>query len=425
MEYRKVVITGLGLATPLGLEVGENWSKALSGTSGVSKLDIPGGEKSPVQAAGQVSSEDWVRICREFPAEAETEGERRTLFALWAAKKSLIDSGLGPAPGNRSRYGVAFAAGLGVVQLEDICNWLDPRKNFDSARFSRELSRVNRESIIRNNSCAPARLISDLFRLNGTNSTVISACAAATQAIGIAFRTIRRGEADLILAGGADSMINPIALTFMTSLGSTSTSRIEPKCVCRPFDRKRSGLVLGEGAGAAVLEDESHALARGARIYAEVAGYSSSMDAWKLTAPHPEGRGAELSMRRALEDAGIGPEDVDYINAHGTATKLNDIAETTAIKKVFGEFAGNLAISSSKSLIGHLVAAAGGPEFVFTVLSVAKDEVHPTINLTTPDQGCDLDYVPNTSRKKVVRAALSNSFGFAGQNATVVVRKYS
>jgi 3-oxoacyl-[acyl-carrier-protein] synthase II len=228
-----------------------------------------------------------------------------------------------------------------------------------------------------------------------------------------------------MLAGGADSMINPVGLVFFVLLGSAALSKIEPECLCRPFDRKRSGLVMGEGAGMAALEDESHALARGARIYAEVAGYASTMDAWRLTAPHPEGQGAEGSMSRALADAGIGPGEIDYINAHGTSTKLNDLAETIAIKKVFGECANQIAISSSKSLIGHLLAGSGGPEFVFTVLSVAGDKIHPTINLSNPDPKCDLDYVPNVMRQKVVRAALSNSFGFGGQNATIVVRKYS
>jgi 3-oxoacyl-[acyl-carrier-protein] synthase II len=264
-----------------------------------------------------------------------------------------------------------------------------------------------------------------VFGLKGANTTVTSACASATQALGSAYRAVKRGDADLILAGGADSMINPVGLIFFVLLGSVALSKIEPESLCRPFDRKRSGLVMGEGAGMAVLEDESHALARGAKIYAEVAGYASTMDAWRLTAPHPEGQGAEASMERALADSEMTPDQIDYINAHGTSTKLNDLAETIAIKKVFGQYANQVAISSSKSLIGHLLAGSGGPEFVFTALSVARDEIHPTINLTNPDPKCDLDYVPNAMRRKVVRAALSNSFGFGGQNATIVIRKYS
>jgi len=284
---------------------------------------------------------------------------------------------------------------------------------------------VHRESVVRNNSGRPAALIADRFDLRGINATVTTACASATQALGTAFRALRRGEADLIVAGGADSMLNPVGLIFFVLLGSAAVGRMKPEQLCRPFDRKRSGLVMGEGAGMAVLEEESHALRRGAPIYAEVVGYASTIDAYRLTAPHPEGRGAGEAMRRALGDAGLGPDNIDYINAHGTSTKLNDQAETIAIKKVFGQHAERIAVSSSKSLIGHLLAASGGPEFVFTALSVARDEVHPTLNLTNPDPKCDLDYVPEGKRSVLVRAALSNSFGFGGQNATIVVKKYA
>ncbi len=284
---------------------------------------------------------------------------------------------------------------------------------------------MHRESIIRNNASRPARLLSERYHLHGMGATVSTACASATQALGTAFRAIRRGEADLMLAGGADSMINPVGLIFFVLLGSAAVGRMEPQLLCRPFDRKRSGLVMGEGAGIAILEEESHARARGARVYAEVAGYASTMDAYRLTAPHPEGGGAEEAMRRALSDAGMEPAGIDYINAHGTSTKLNDLAETLAVKKVFGDCARRIAVSSSKSLLGHLLAASGGPEFVFTTLSVARDAVHPTINLTNRDPKCDLDYVPGEKRAMRVGAALSNSFGFGGQNASIVIRKYA
>ena len=220
-------------------------------------------------------------------------------------------------------------------------------------------------------------------------------------------------------------MVNPVGLVFFVLLSAATTSLDQPGTLCRPFDRKRSGLVIGEGAGAVILEEESHALKRGVRIYGEVAGYGASLDAYQVTAPHPQGRGAEQSMKAALKDAGLVPDEVDYINAHGTSTKLNDAIETVAIKKVFGEHAKEIAISSSKSLIGHLLAASGAPEFVFTVLTVARDEIHPTLNLTHPDPKCDLDYVPNVKRAKRVRAALSNSFGFGGQNGSIIVKKYS
>ncbi|MEN6437456.1 MAG: beta-ketoacyl-[acyl-carrier-protein] synthase family protein [Syntrophobacter sp.] len=421
---RKVVITGLGIAAPLGLDVEESWERALNGVSGISPIDPVYG-KSPIRAAGQVGPREWDCICREFPAEAETEGERRTMFALWAAKKALSDASLDCRSGDRSRFGISLAAGLGVNRLEDIHNWLGRDGSFDEGIFARECARVHRESIIRNNASRPGALISDRYNFHGINATVSTACASATQALGTAFRAIRRGEADLMLAGGADSMINPVGLIFFVLLGSAAVARMEPEQLCRPFDRKRSGLVMGEGAGIAILEEESHARDRGAHIYAEVAGYASTMDAYRLTAPHPEGGGAEEAMRRALADAGIQPGGIDYINAHGTSTKLNDLAETLAIKRVFGEFAAKIAVSSSKSLLGHLLAASGGPEFVFTTLSVARDVVHPTINLTHRDPKCDLDYVPGEKRSIKIGAALSNSFGFGGQNASIVVRKYA
>jgi 3-oxoacyl-[acyl-carrier-protein] synthase II len=424
MSNRKVVVTGLGLATALGLEVEQNWAKALAGESGVSRIRLRCAGKSRVSAAAQVSDDDWRSICQEFPAEAEVEGERRTLFTLWAAKKALADAGLENIAEDRSKFGVAVGAGLGVNRLEDISRWLTAGKKFDSPRFAAELDRVERDSIIRNNSSAPATLIAQKFGLKGMNSTITSACASATLALGAAYRAVKRGQADVMVAGGGDSMINPVGLVFFVLLGSVAVSKMEPERLCRPFDRKRSGLVMGEGAGMAVLEEESHALARGARIYAEVAGFASTMDAWRLTAPHPEGQGAQACMARALADSGIAPEEIDYINAHGTSTKLNDLAETLAIKNVFGKCASFPPVSSSKSLIGHLLAGSGGPEFAFTVLSVAENKIHPTINLSSPDPKCDLDYVADGPREKVVRAALSNSFGFGGQNATIVVKKY-
>ena len=220
-------------------------------------------------------------------------------------------------------------------------------------------------------------------------------------------------------------MINASGLVGFTLLQAAALDSAEPRTACRPFDRKRSGLVIGEGAGVVILEAERHAVERGARIYAEVAGYGSSMDAYQVTAPHPEGLGAVLCMRGALKDAGMEPAELDYINAHGTGTKLNDATETLAIKEVFGSHDYDVAISSSKSLIGHLMAAAGGPEFVFTVLTVHSNQIHPTINLTQPDPKCDLDYVANVKKSHTVRAALSNSFGFGGQNASIIARKYA
>lgn len=417
-------MTGLGVTTALGLQVSENWEKLLAGTSGIRRLTYPGTDKSSIRAAGAVTEGDWEKIKEEFPEDAIQEGERRTLFALWAAKSALKDAGMLDSPGDGERYGVVLAAGLGINRLEDIGRWADKHGTFDSIKFGREYKTVNHESLIRNNSNRPAALIGKRFKLYGNNCTVTTACASGTQAIGLGYRTIQSGDADMVVAGGADSMINPVGLIFFVLLGAASVSSEAPHTVCRPFDRKRSGLVIGEGAGMTVLEEEQHAIKRGARIYAEVAGYGSSMDAYQVTVPHPQGRGAEHCMRLALKDARMHADEIDYINAHGTSTKLNDIAETIATKKIFRDNAHHIPISSSKSMIGHLLAAAGGPEFVYTVLSVSRDEIHPTINLTHPDPKCDLDYVPHEKRIRTVRAALSNSFGFGGQNASIVVKKY-
>jgi 3-oxoacyl-[acyl-carrier-protein] synthase II len=420
---RKVVVTGLGIATSLGLEVEENWQKLLAGESGIKKLELPGAEKSPVQAVGAVSENDWNAIREVFSKDAEHEGERRTLFALWAARAALEDAAF-ISSGNNTRYGVVMAAGLGIDRLEDINHWVNKDNTFDVRRFGRELNHIQKESIIRNNSHRPSALIADRFGLSGYNSTITTACASASQAIGTGYRAIHRGDADVIVAGGADSMINPVGLVFFVLLSAAAVTSGDPSEVCRPFDRKRSGLVMGEGSGIVVLEEESHALQRGADIYAEISGYASTMDAFKVTAPHPQGAGAEHVMRSALNDAELEINDIDYINAHGTSTKLNDSAETIAIKKVFKDNAYTISINSSKSMIGHLIAASGGPEFVYTALSVKRDEIHPTINLKNADPKCDLDYVPNVMKSRTVRAAISNSFGFGGQNASIVVKKY-
>ncbi|MBC8412581.1 MAG: beta-ketoacyl-[acyl-carrier-protein] synthase family protein [Nitrospira sp.] len=410
------------MVTSLGLEVEENWSNALAGISGIQKLSYPETEHSRIQAAGTVKSDDWKKLCQELDPASNKADERRTKFALWAAQKAYSDAALNS--GTKERAGVILAAGLGINRLEDIHHWLTDDQKFDYQKFINEYKMVHPESIIKNNSHRPAALIADRFGLMGYNATITTACASATQAFGTAYRAIRRGDADIMLAGGADSMINPVGLIFFVLLGAASQSDGDPASACRPFDRKRSGLVMGEGAGIAVLEEEEHAKKRGAKIYAEVCGYATTMDAYKVTAPDPKGRGAELSMKKALDNAAMDPENIDYINAHGTSTKLNDSAETMAIKNVFGPHAQKLAINSSKSLTGHLIAASGGPEFIFTALSVNRDEIHPTINLTNPDPKCDLDYVANTKRQKQVRAAISNSFGFGGQNASIVIKKY-
>lgn len=422
---RRVVITGLGLVTCLGLEVEENWNKLLEGVSGIGRPTLVDTKAATIQAVGEVSAYDYQRIQEAFRKDSLEEGERRTLFALWAARSALQDAAALDVDSDRYRHGVILAAGLGINRIEDIHRWTDQTGQFDFLRFGREYENVHRESLMRNHSHRPAGLIAKKFGLHGTQSTVTSACAAATQAIGLAYRNIHRGDADLVLSGGADSMINPVGLVFFVLLKAASTSSENPPSICRPFDRKRSGLVMGEGAGCVVLEELSHALNRNARIYGEVVGYGSSMDAYQVTAPHPQGRGAAQSMDMALKDAQMHYTEIDYINAHGTSTKQNDLVETIAIKTVFKEHAYHIPISSSKSMIGHLLAASGAPEFVYTVLSVQRDEIHPTVNLKYPDPKCDLDYVAEVKRSRPIRAALSNSFGFGGQNASIIVKKYN
>lgn len=424
MNLRRVVVTGLGVVTPLGIHLEEFWERLTAGESGITPIHFFDPTGLAVRGAGQVSSAASQEISARYPREAQTEGERRTLFALAAADSALEDAKLSPALLDSWRAGVSLAAGVGTSRLEDISRFIREDGSYDLPSFAKELDRLAPDSTVKNSADRAAGLIARRMKLRGPNLTNTSACAAATQAIGLAFQNIRRGEADVMVAGGSDSMVNELAVTGFSLLGAVSIADLPPGDLCRPFDRRRSGLVIGEGAGIAVLEEESHARARGARIYAEVAGYGSSIDAFRVTAPDPEGRGAARAMGAALRDAGVTPGEIDYINAHGTGTKLNDPAETAAIKAVFKERATRIPISSTKSMIGHLMAAAGGPEFVATVLSVERDRIHPTRNLTNPDPKCDLDYVPGESRRATVRAALSNSFGFGGQNATILVRKY-
>jgi len=421
MEPRRVVVTGLGLVTGLGRQVEENWRKALAGQSGVTAFAGPGSSGCPVRAAGAVSAADWAAIAARFPEENRHAIERRTLFALWAADEAWRDAG---SPCGGPRAGVALGAGLGILRLEDQLHWAEPDGQLNLQDLGTAPDLAELDSQLQHRADEPSWRIARRLGLAGPSATVTTACASAGQAIGTAFRMVRRGEADWIVAGGADSMIHPVGLVYFVLLGAASTSAEPPDTVCRPFDRRRSGLVMGEGAGVVILEAEAHARARGARIYAELAGYGASFDAWRVTAPHPEGAGAARAMRAALADAGLDPGGIDYINAHGTGTRLNDVAEAQAIRAVFGAEAAGLAVSSSKSLIGHLLAACGGPECVLTVLSVNRDEIHPTRNLEQPDPKCGLDCVPGTSRRRIVRAALSNSFGFGGQNACLAVRKY-
>ncbi len=416
----QTLVTGLGMVTSLGADVETSWRGALAGESGLRPIASFDASALPIAGAGEVSEEAMRLIRERLPEEYAGEGERRTLFALDAVRGAMEDAGLRVGDYAPERAGVVMGTGLSTYRLEDFCAWADPENGFDAARFAKEFHRTQDSGYFKNPPERATSRIAEWFDLAGPSATITSACAAAAQAIGLGMRMIRRGEADVILCGGADSMIHPIGMAIFLLLGAASKSRVP---ICRPFDRKRSGLAVGEGAGVVVLESAAHARARGAAPYAILSGYGASMDAHQVTAPHPAGRGAARSMSEALKDAGSAPHDIAYVNAHGTGTKLNDPAETRAIREVFGARADALAVSSSKSMIGHLIAACGAPEFIFTTLSVARDMVHPTRDLENPDPKCDLDYVSEGARNMPVPAAMTNSFGFGGQNATLLIRK--
>ncbi len=419
----EVLITGMGMVTALGADLETAWGRALAGESGVRPVSSFEAETLPIAGAGEVTADELDALRGRLPEEYAGEGERRVLFALDAAQSALVDAGLAPGDPDPARCGVIMGTGLSSYRLEDFAAWIGEGEGFDPVRFAGELEKTHPAGYFQNPPERATSLISKWAGFRGPTATLTSACAAAGQAIGLGMRMIRRGEADVVLCGGADSMIHPIGMAVFLMLGAATTAAAEPAALCRPFDRRRSGLVVGEGAGVCVLEAADHAARRGARAHARLLGYGSSMDAYQVTAPDPKGRGAARSMREALRDAGVSPDAIAYVNAHGTGTKLNDPAETLAIREVFGAAADKLAVSSTKSMIGHLIAACGAPELIFTALSVARDEVHPTLNLDSPDRRCDLDYVPNASRKMAVPAAISNSFGFGGQNATLVVGK--
>lgn len=418
-----VCITGMGMVTSLGADLETSWKRALAGESGIRPVSSFDAETLPIAGAGEVSCSELEALRARLPEEFSGEKERRILFALDAARSAFEDAGFEPGDFVPQRSGVIMGTGLSTYRLEDVSAWSSPEGGFDSGRFAREFGAAHPGGYIRNPPERATSLISKWFNFAGPSGTLTSACAAAAQAIGMGMRMIRRGEADVVLCGGADSMIHPIGMAIFLILGAASTVSAPPETLCRPFDRKRSGLVVGEGAGVLVLESIKHAAGRGARTYAYLCGYGSSMDAYRVTAPDPSGRGAARSMKEALRDAGLAPSAISYVNAHGTGTRLNDPAETKAIRDVFGELAEGLAISSTKPLIGHLIGACGGPELIFTALSVARDIVHPTLNLENPDSKCDLNYIPGKAREMPVPAAISNSFGFGGQNATLVVRK--
>ncbi|MCM6775610.1 beta-ketoacyl-[acyl-carrier-protein] synthase family protein [Nocardia sp. CDC159] len=417
----RVVVTGLGAVTPIGLGRKRFWESLVAGVSGEGPITLFDAAALPTRIAAQVPDfevgEYW-----DGPFPTDLREDRQLRFALAACAMALGDSGLRCGGADASRTGFIVGAGLGIVRMDDIANHLDAQGRFRVPTPLREREAIHPVSLIRDPQDLLVRLLTGHLDITGPTVIVTSACAAGAHAIGTAFRMLRRGEIDVALCGAMDSMINPLGMAGLVALGAPSTDNL-PGRTGRPFDATRSGFVVGEGAGMVVLETEEHARRRGAHCYAEVAGFGRSLDSHRFTEPHPEGAGAALAMRSAMADAGVEPEQVGLINAHGTATALNDRVETLAIKTVFGAAAPRLAITANKSMTGHLIAACGAVEFIATVLSVRTGVVPPTINYRHRDADCDLDYVPGTARELPVEVALTNSFGLGGQNGCLVVRR--
>jgi 3-oxoacyl-[acyl-carrier-protein] synthase II len=423
----RVVVTGFGAVAPNGNDAETFWKACLEGRSGIGPITLfePGG--FPVRIAGEVKGFDAKKYVSNSKA-LKVMG-RNIRFGVAAAHMAMEHAGLKASPPDPTRFGVTIGSGMVPTDLEELAGAvvasLDGEGRFDVGRFGTTGQKLLFPLwLLKHLPNMVAAHVSILHNAQGPNNTIVTACSASTQAIGEALRVLQRGDADVMLAGGADSRIDPLSVVAYSLLGAVSPNPRPPETVSRPFDRDRDGFVLGEGGAILVLEREEHAKGRGARIWAEVAGYGSSFDAYGYTKPEPEGKGAARSMEWALKDAAVDPSEVDYISAHGTSTPLNDLMETVAIKRVFGERAKRIPCSSIKSMIGHLIGAAGAMEALVSVLAIRDGTVPPTINLDHPDPECDLDYVPHRSRATKVRTVLSTSFGFGGQNAALVLREY-
>lgn len=407
---RRVVVTGLGAVHGLGHDVPQFWASLLAGKPGVARVT----HFDPSDFACQIGAEvrDWDVTQHMDPKEAR-RNDRYTHFGFVAAKQAVQDSGLDMSREDGDRVGVIIGSGIGGMYT------YETQLKVLAERGPRKVSPFTIPSLI-GNMCSG--LVAIEYGARGPNFGVVSACATGTHALGEAAHAIKRGDADVMIAGGSEAAITPFSYASFCSMKAMSTRNDDPAHASRPFDAQRDGFVMGEGSGVLVLESLEHARARGARIYCELAGYAATCDAFHITQPDPEGKGLSMAMKRALASAQVQPEQVDYINAHGTSTPYNDKFETLAIKKVFGDHARRLAISSTKSMTGHLLGAAGGIESVISVKTIETGRIAPTINLAEPDPECDLDYVPNAARTASVRTVLSNNLGFGGQNAAVIFR---
>jgi 3-oxoacyl-[acyl-carrier-protein] synthase II len=427
---RRVVVTGLGVVAPNGVGKEAFWKACVEGRSGVSPIRSFDASAHPVKIAGEVRDFDAQQFVAPQHRKSLKIMGRAMRFGVAASALAVRDSGLDLPREDPERLGVVMGTGLVPIDLPEVAPLLvescDASGRLVIDRLGQRGSGVLFPLwLLKYLPNMIAAHISMMHRAQGPNSTVTTACAAGTQAVGEAFRLIQRGDADIVLAGGADSRMDPLLLLAYTALGALSRAERPPAEVSRPFDGQRDGFVLGEGAGVLVLEELERARRRGAVIYAEVLGLGSSFDAYAVTKPDPHARGAARAIRWALREAGVDHRDVDYINAHGTSTRLNDLMETAAVKAVFGPGAQALPMSSIKSMVGHLIGAAGAVEAVALALTLHDGVLPPTINQTHPDPDCNLDYVPNTAREMPVRLAVSTSFGFGGQNAALVMRRFA
>lgn len=408
---RRVVVTGMGMMTPLASTMEGSWKELLAGKSGIGPITSFDTEGYSVRFAGAVPEFD---LSEYIPPKEARRMDGFIQFGVVTGAQALKDSGIEVTEANSHRIGVAMGSGIGgIVTIENCHNVLLTRGPSRTSPFFVPSSIINMIS----------GHLSIMYGLKGPNIALVSACTTGTHNIGFAARMIAHGDADIMIAGGAEKSTSPTTMAGFASMKALSTRNDDPEAASRPFDRDRDGFVLSDGAAAMVVEEYEHAKQRGARIYCEVTGFGMSADASHMTSPAENGSGALASMKNAVEDSGINPDEIDYINAHGTSTPLGDLAETKAIKTLMGDHAKSVAISSTKSMIGHLLGASGSAEAVISVLAMRDQAAPPTINLDNPDEECDLDYVPNTARDMPINTVLTNSFGFGGTNGTLIFRK--
>jgi 3-oxoacyl-[acyl-carrier-protein] synthase II len=410
---RRVVVTGIGLVTPLGTDTEATWDSLVNGRSGIDLITRFDASDQAARIAAEVKGFEPEKY---FDAKQVKNLDLFVQYAIAAAEMAVGDSGLSLSAAEADRVGVITGCGIGGLSTIE---------HYHQVYMEKGPKRITPFLIPRIIPNMPSGHISMRFNARGPNLALSTACAAGTHAVGEAFRSIAYGDCDVAITGGTESVICPLAVGGFAAMKALSTRNDDPRRASRPFDRDRDGFIIAEGSGIIILEELEHALRRGAVIYAEMAGYGQSSDAYHIAAPPENGEGGARCMQRALQDAGMNPEDIDYINAHGTSTPLNDKCETLAIKTVFREHAYRLCISSTKSMTGHMLGGAGGIEAAFTALTLHHGIIPPTVNLDNPDPDCDLDYVPNTAREKRINAAMSNSFGFGGTNGVIIMKRFA